>query len=98
MKTKRSTRFLSALLAFVMVALLIPFGVLPTIAGSMERLEADTLDALGKGYNLLGGEILSRTSISIQDIIVDLNDVPAYRIPGTTEIGYSYSYITSMQS
>ncbi len=98
MKTKRSTRFLSALLAFVMVALLIPFGVLPAIADGWVDLDAQNMGSLGRGYNMLGGKALKSENLSIQPIIVDLGGAPARKLPGVSEIGYTYAYITDMEA
>ncbi len=102
MKNKKTVvKIVSAVLAFTMMFLMLPFTAIQSFA--VEISEYDDIDHLGKGYNLLGDDALTGTALNQQNRIFNSNImnidevVFEYSNTGITS-SFSYSYIKDMSS
>ncbi len=97
-------RVLSAFLAFIMVFLMVPFGIINVAAADINGItQYDELDLLGKGYNLLGSQALSSSTLSgsssiFNENIMNVDGVYSSRLNGGNTSSYSYTYVKDMNS
>lgn len=101
MKKSLSARILSALLATVMVFLMLPLSAISVIAADVETItDYDDLGVLGRGYNLLGDEILDHdTLIGMSSIFnAAVVDYVTSTKNTSTALDFSYQYSKDIKS
>ncbi|MGM9597982.1 MAG: bacterial Ig-like domain-containing protein [Eubacteriales bacterium] len=91
---KKSLRIVSALLSFVMVFLLIPFGAITVTAQSITSI--DKMGKLGYGFNMLGDDYLSSSSVRLP-IFTSMNGINA-DFASDSYTTTNFTYISSMSS
>lgn len=101
MKKNVSKRVISAFLVVVLAFFLVPFSSIIVSAADVTTLEDyEDLDLLGKGYNLLGSQSLTSSTLVSMSAIFDesvMEHITSTRTTGAST-SYNYSYIKSMDS
>lgn len=91
---KKSLRIVSAILSFVMVFLLMPFGTITVTAQSITSI--DKMGKLGYGFNMLGDDYLSSSNVRLP-IFTSMDGINA-DFASDSYTTTNFTYISSMSS
>ena len=95
MKIKTKTRLISGFLAVVMVFIMIPFAAIPVIAENITNV--DEMGHLGKGFNMLGDQQLTNSSLAGYEIFKSAKNMSMQKTTGSFNSS-EFTYINDMQT